>query len=286
MTEPTTELKPKLIKNKAERLSIDEIHEACMTLLEEFDALCRSNGLRYDIVGGTLLGAVRHRGFIPWDDDADVSMPRPDYERLLDLCPDFGAKLQPRRRIVSLRDKSFPRHYARYVRTDLLRDARFASDEDCPYFGIDIFPHDGISEDTTEFLRQIKRIERLRRLLLISTSRKGSSSRGKSVALAKDLVRPLLKLYGSYRIASRLNAECSRVPFETAKYVGGIAGMYGLKERWSKEQMLPQTEFDFGRLRLLGYKNYDIYLSNLYGEYMTLPPKDKRVPHFDSFYWA
>lgn len=286
MTEPTTELKPKLIKNKAERLSIDEIHEACMTLLEEFDALCRSNGLRYDIVGGTLLGAVRHRGFIPWDDDADVSMPRPDYERLLDLCLDFGAKLQPRRRIVSLRDKSFPRHYARYVRTDLLHDARFASDEDCPYFGIDIFPHDGISEDTTEFSRQIKRIERLRRLLLISTSRKGSSSRGKSVALAKDLVRPLLKLYGSYRIASRLNAECSRVPFETAKYVGGIAGMYGLKERWSKEQMLPQTEFDFGRLRLLGYKNYDIYLSNLYGEYMTLPPKDKRVPHFDSFHWA
>ncbi|EHF01303.1 hypothetical protein HMPREF1008_01783 [Olsenella sp. oral taxon 809 str. F0356] len=266
-------------------LTIDEIHSVGRTLLAEFDSLCRSHDLRYDIVGGTLLGAVRHHGFIPWDDDVDVSMPRPDYERLLVLCLEGKASLPAKRSVVSLRDETFPRHYARYVSHAVLRDARYASDDDCPYFGLDIFPHDGVPADDIAFYHQVKHIERLRRILLLSTSRKGMSNRGKKVALAKDMVRPFLKLYGSYRIAKRLDAVCSQLPFETAEFVGGITGMYGLKERWAKADMLPQTSFEFEGLELLGYRNYDKYLSNIYGDYMQLPPEEERLPHPDDFYW-
>ena len=63
-------------------LSLEETQQAFYEMLVEFDQICKRHGLRYDLCGGTMLGAVRHRGFIPWDDDIDVSMPRPDYEKL------------------------------------------------------------------------------------------------------------------------------------------------------------------------------------------------------------
>ena len=68
------------------RLHLEEIHQALIGLLDEFDRICREYNLNYSLSYGTLLGAVRHKGFIPWDDDADVNMPRPDYEKFLELA--------------------------------------------------------------------------------------------------------------------------------------------------------------------------------------------------------
>ena len=61
------------------RLTLEELHDALLEILVEIDKVCREHGLRYTLAAGTLLGAIRHKGFIPWDDDADIYMPRPDY---------------------------------------------------------------------------------------------------------------------------------------------------------------------------------------------------------------
>ncbi len=265
-------------------LSLRDTQIVYLELMRELDAVCRDNGLRYDLAGGSLLGAVRHKGFIPWDNDIDINMPRPDYEKLLRMAQDGTLKLPPHRQVVMDRDRTFPRHYARYVRHDVLRVPEMAEQWDCPYIGIDIFPIDGLPQDDGAFHRQVWQVSQLRRFLLTSVERPNTSRRGKVAAKVKNLYRPILRKIGPYRMAAALDAACARVDYDTAEFVGGISGMYGLRERWRKSDMLPQIQVEFEGMRLPAYANYDIYLSNLYGDYRKLPPVEKQVPHCDPCY--
>lgn len=267
--------------SKPELLTLKETQQVYLELLEEFDKVCMEHGLRYDLCGGSMLGAVRHGGYIPWDNDIDLSMPRPDYERLLALKQAGIIGLPAHRDLISERDETFPRHFARYIRHDVKRVSEMAEDWDCPYIGIDIFPLDGIPTNEKTFAHQVKKLRRLRRMLLTAVEKKGTSRRGKAAAMVKNLYRPILRAIGCFRLAHMLDKECQRVDYETAEFVGIISGMYGLKERWRKADMLPQKLFDFEGLRVPGFTNYDIYLTNLYGDYMKLPPEDKRIPHCD-----
>lgn len=266
---------------KPELLTLQETQTVYLELLGEFDQVCREYGLRYDLCGGSMLGAVRHRGYIPWDNDIDLSMPRPDYERLLSLKLEGKLRMPAHRDLVMDRDRTFPRHFARFIRHDVKRVADMAEEWDCPYIGIDIFPLDGVPGDDKAFRRQVGKIRQLRRFLLTSVEKAGTSRRGKAAALVKNLYRPILRAIGSFRLARMLDRECQRVDYETAEYVGIISGMYGLKERWRKADMLPQAQFDFEGLQVPGFANYDIYLTNLYGDYMKLPPVEQQVPHCD-----
>ena len=111
--------------------------------------ILEKNNIEYVLGGGSLLGAVRHKGFIPWDDDADVMMMRDQYERFLDLAYEQG--VGENRKVVSTRDKSFARNYARYVRTDYRKDEEQFVSDDCPWVGIDVFPIDYVSSDIKDF---------------------------------------------------------------------------------------------------------------------------------------
>ena len=76
--------------DEREYLTLREVHEELLKLLARFDTFCKAHNLRYSLEAGTLIGAIRHKGFIPWDDDVDISMPRPDYERLISYQDDLG----------------------------------------------------------------------------------------------------------------------------------------------------------------------------------------------------
>ncbi len=265
-------------------LSVQQMQQVYLELLREFDGVCQANGLRYDLCGGTLLGAVRHGGFIPWDNDVDVCMPRPDYERMLKLKAAGKLKLPKGRDLISDRDKTFARHFGRYITFEVKRLSAMAEEWDCPYIGMDIFPVDGLPKGNLSLKWQCWKVRQLRRFLLTSVEKPNTSRRGAVAAKIKDLYRPLLKKIGPFRLARKLDKACSRVNFEKAEYVGAITGMYGQRERWLKKEMLPQTRLDFEGIQVWGFANYDRYLSNLYGDYMSLPPEEKRVPHCDSGY--
>ena len=267
-----------------ELLSIQQMQQVYLELLQEFDLLCQTQHLRYDLAGGSLLGAVRHSGFIPWDNDIDVCMPRPDYMRLLELKQEGRLQLPEKRDLISHRDRTLARHFGRYVRRDVKRLADMAEDWDCPYIGMDIFPVDGLPSGDLSFKWHCFRVKQLRRFLLTSVEKTGTSRRGAFAAKVKNLYRPILKKIGPFRLANRLEKICSRVPYEGAEYVGAISGMYGHKEKWRKEDMLPQTRMSFEHLQACGFANYHIYLGNLYGDYMRLPPAEQKVPHCDEGY--
>lgn len=264
-----------------ELLSLKEMQKVNLEMLYEFDEICRQNNLSYTLAGGTLLGAIRHKGFIPWDDDIDLNMNRPDYEKLMSLYNENKLKIPKNREIISNRNNTLARHYARYMRYDVKRVSEFSSDEDCPYIGIEIFVEDGVYSNKILFSFQIWRIKLIRKILLLSLSKPNVSSKGKAIAKLKNIIRPFFKKIGSMRIARHLENICKEVNFEKAKYVAGLNGMYGKKEVWSKEEVIPITYIDFEDGKFPCYKNYDKYLSNLYGNYMELPPKEKRIPHND-----
>lgn len=267
-----------------ELLTLEQMQQVYLELLKEFDQVCSAHGLRYDLAGGSLLGAVRHGGFIPWDNDIDVCMPRPDYERMLALRMEGKLQLPPQRDLIMDRNDTFARHFGRFIRMDVRRVTDMAEESDCPFIGMDIFPVDGLPSGKLAFKWQCFQIKQLRRFLLTSVEKTGTSRRGALAARIKDLYRPILKKIGPYRIARKLDKVCAKVSFEKAELVGAVTGMYGQKERWRKADMLPQTRLAFEDIQACAFQNYDIYLTNLYGDYMRLPPEEKRVPHCDSGY--
>lgn len=277
------------MNNGSDYLNLEETHVIFLELLKELVTICEENNIRYDLCGGTMLGAVRHRGFIPWDDDIDISMPRPDYERFLDLAMNKKLSLREDRDVISDRDDSLARNFARYIRKDIRRISRsgFSEDYDCPYIGLDIFTVDGMPENGIFLSMQLFLVKQLRRLTLTSVQKKNTSRKGKIAAKIKNIYRPVLKLIGPCRLARMSDKVCSLVSYDKAKYVGIVNGMYGKKERWLKCDMLPQKMFQFEDGNYKGYVNVDIYLSNIYGSnYMELPSEDKRKPHGSYLCWV
>lgn len=270
--------------NKPELLSMKEMQHVYIELLAEFDQICKDNQLRYDLCGGTMLGAVRHQGFIPWDNDIDVSMPRPDYDRLIQLQLNGQLEFPAHRDVIMYQNHTFARHYARYIRYDVHRYSKFMEDDDCPYIGIDIFTVDGMPSDDAECRKQMKKIEKWRRYLLVALSDPAHGKRKGVQKVAKYAARLMFRTYGVWNICKKLDKMCRSVDYKTAEYVGICNGMYGTKERWLKKDMLPQKLWKFENGEYPGYVNADIYLSDLYGDYMKLPPVEQQVPHCDDGY--
>lgn len=263
-------------------LSLKEIQNLNYELLVEFADFCDANNINYYLCGGTTLGAVRHQGFIPWDDDCDVMMLRKDYKRYLDVVR--TKQLPKNRKVISLYDKTFARNFAKYVRLDYKKIQDFYLEKDgsyASYIALDIFPVDYVSGNDFKFLFQIKLLYILRKLQLASVTKFGT---GKTFlrTILKNIYRPIAKILGPFRIARWMDAVCQW--YSNTEYVGVISGMYGKKERWSKKDYDEEMLMQFRDRKFKGPKNYDIYLSNIYGDYMTLPPKEKQKPTDDVKY--
>ena len=256
------------------RLQLRELQEITLELLKEFDSICEQHNIKYVLGGGSLLGAVRHQGFIPWDDDADVMMLRSEYEKLLTIC--HTMKLGTQRKFISLKDKSFARNYARYARTDYHKNEEGFEESDCPWVGIDIFPIDYVTENDKLYKKQVKKLAFLRKLLLSSVTVTGSGT-SFIKKIGKNILRPITKMIGSFRLAEAMERECMRYNDGDKIYVAALCGMYGLRERWKKEDFDPIIRIPFEGYMFPVPKNYDIYLTNLYHDYMEIPSKDKVI---------
>lgn len=251
-------------------LTLREVQLRSLDLLIEITDFCRKNDLHFVLGGGTLLGAVRHKGFIPWDDDIDINFLRDDYEKLLRL----GNKLNTeKRQLISIRDGSFNRNYARYIRKDYVKKEEGFIETDCPWLGIDIFPIDTIPNNPILYKIQVKILRVLRALLLITVTN-NESGKTEIKRKLKNLLRPIVRIIGSNHLASLMDRICRLC--KNGKYVAALTGMYGEKEKWLKDEYMPVCEVEFEGLKFPANKNYDKYLSNLYGNYMEIPPKNKR----------
>ena len=258
-------------------------------VLSVFIRICEAQGLRYFCAGGTAIGAVRHQGMIPWDDDIDVFMPRPDYDRFLRLAaqsmPEGYEVLSP------YATKDYPMYFAKMcnARTTLLENERIPC-----VFGlyIDIFPLDGACDDVETCYREKRRFKRLMNKLeavsthnsfdeyvgLLTKRREWGRFAVKTVAFCcrSWLRRWLLKQMDSIAYG-RDYALSSRVVT--------YSGAYQRQEIYPKVWLETPQMFAFEGLMVNLPHDYDAYLRHFFGDYMTLPPVEQRASHHQKVFF-
>ncbi len=268
------------------RLADEEIREELLALLVAFDGFAKSNDIRYSLAYGTLLGAVRHAGFIPWDDDVDVIVPRPDYEKLVAYARSGGAV--GGYRFVGHEVDGFPMPFLKLVNPRIrVRDCA-TKDRIRLDLWIDVFPLDGCSSDPEKFKARDREASLCKACVKTANYRFWGAGKGRLNRIGKMLAMPFVELMGLGARAERRLLELAAVKpdFDEADYVCNVVwGIYGLGERFRKDFFEDMIEVVFENHAFPALSGWDAYLTQIYGDYMTLPPKEKRTAHGIEAWW-
>lgn len=270
------------------KLDNSAIKGCSLEVLRALKQVCEANSLRYSLTGGTLIGAVRHRGFIPWDDDIDIMMPRPDYDRLVAILSreDHGFDL----RCAELDGESYPYPFAKACcrRTRLVENATRTDTVPLGVY-VDIFPVDGAGDRYALARWRVMVFQFLHGLKITSnwTSYHRSRLRKWYYEPFRYVCYLLSRCIGRWRIDRMLESFLRRKGYETSRYAGRLVGDYGSKEVMPRSVFDELTELTFEGERFAAIAGYDAFLTRLYGDYMRLPPEDKQVTHHDfEAYWV
>jgi len=259
-------------------MTIEEIKQEETKLLVWFAEYCDKHNLKYSLAYGTFLGAVRHHGFIPWDDDIDVMMPREDYNKFLKCFSEIDSGwVWP---VHPMTDKRYPYPFIKLVsKRTYLVEKRLKPEYRVDGMGIwvDIFPVDYV-HSREDFLKVVSDCKLLGNMIYQRTPKhwikRVTQPLWESVISA---VRPDVSA-----LVERIDKEAQADPSD--KMGISICGE-GLKEIFSASVWNELEEYSFEGYRLKGLKCYDMYLSQLYGDYMQLPPEDERPTHNFEAWW-
>lgn len=251
-------------------LSNEELKSTLANILYDFSNYCEENNLNYTLAFGTLLGAVRHRGFIPWDDDIDVIMPRDDYNRLHELV-----KIKPLKanyKLESMLGENSDYPFAKVVDTNTkIIDSKSSL---LNHLWIDIFPLDGITN------KQAKNINRLQRKTTLWIRLMGKAARKiEWCGLKTTAIILLAHIHSTKYYGKKLDTIAKENKVEDCEYAANI--VWGNAYKYlPKESYLSPCKLEFEGKLYNAPKDYDVVLRRLYGDtYMELPPEDQRDTH-------
>lgn len=258
-------------------LNLQDVQAVGLDILLEFDAYCKRHGLRFYLCGGTLLGAVRHGGFIPWDDDVDVFMARPDFDRLIELCETepVGEDYD----LACVLNGKLPRAFAKLYFTRTHVERPYIKSIGGPHVWIDILPVDGLPDDPEAHKRLLRLRNFIEKRNLNAMWKVGTGHRKKMI-LQYSIGYPLSVLVGQWRWARWMDRLGRRLPYETSQTVGTlVSGRYGPGEAMPKDRYEIPASIDFAGHTFETMSCYREYLSGIYGDYMTPPPENCRGVH-------
>ena len=261
-------------------IEVDEMKRIQLLILIDVANFCEENGIRYFLAAGTMLGAVRHHGFIPWDDDIDISLPRPDYNRLIN-------EYKNRRYVLHCwdneRDFLCPYTKIEDPETVLIDNLDFGKSIGV---NIDVFPVDGLPNGRVNIDKTVLLMKSLWGLVVCSTV-KDISRRSRIKKFEIRLMRKIYKLTRSQSFVTGLTVKTAqRCPFDQSDKVAVLVWGYGKKE------VVPRcAASEYIKVKFEGHtfnisKFYDVYLNSIYGDYMQLPPENERInKHHFVAYW-
>jgi lipopolysaccharide cholinephosphotransferase len=258
------------------KLTTKQIQDVSLRIMKEVHAFCLENNIRYSLAYGTLIGAIRHKDFIPWDDDLDIIMPRPDYER---FCKTYkGATTKAFATCLGNCYLNYGR-VCDMVDTSVIPHTTWTSEETGVW--IDVFPVDGISDSYENFKNKGNALRALDNKLFEARGAKDvwCSERSLLFNLKKVAKHILFGHYDIDTIKSQYQELLKPADFETSKNAGAVQFPITVEKEFLPTEIYREYMLtDFCDTKFYILKEYDKFLTHFYGNYMQLPPVEKRVP--------
>lgn len=254
-------------------LKAGECKEHILNILDVFVEFCNKHHLKYFLGYGTELGAVRHGGFIPWDDDLDVTMPRDDYNKLLELWNVAGYTV-----LHHGNTKGYHYHFAKISDDSTVLKSRYVNDIDGMGLYVDIFPMEYVTVDARQAERMEKKYSRVLRMLLLSDMKKCWPGDSTLKNFAKHICYLGAKMMGPHYWLKKI---------ERIARSGACESTADAKQFYLGDRVMERAVFSEGKSTLFegravcGPSDADAYLTALYGDYMQLPPESQRISSHD-----
>lgn len=256
-------------------LSLEEIKQIELDILKEFHSFCVKNNIRYFISHGTLLGSIRYRGFIPWDDDLDVLVPREDYDRLLKLYQDTEQYCL----IAYEKNRSYFYPYAKLCDMTTRKVEGGYNNGVELGLDIDVFPLDYWDDNLEKARLEVKHQKRNMFRLGLSKLQK-PDSRHPAKRFVKSIAMALCKLQGSAYYVEKIIRGANKPEQKGSRYMGGKSwNVYGERDILPAEVFAEAIELEFEGEKFFAPVGYDAFLTSLYGDYLPEPPVEKRKTH-------
>lgn len=251
---------------------IKRIHEEILIVMDEVDRVCREHNLQYYLIGGTLLGAVRHEGFIPWDDDLDIAMPRGDYETFLSICPSV---LPSHLKIATARyDANYHRLFSKVYNVNT-RFVEYVGEKETDMgIFVDIFPLD-FSDGYSKSLERRKWFVKKCSVMLSCKAYPGQLH-----GIKKLIVNSL----SSKQILRMAEYAMQHPKSKGEEYTSNFTSHYDIKRQTMLSEYFGRGgEIGFNGRKYMVPLEYRAVLTSIFGKnYMQIPPKDKQITHHPS----
>lgn len=255
-------------------IGLNELKRLQMEILHDVDDVCRKNGLRYSLCGGTLLGAVRHKGYIPWDDDIDIFMLRPEYERLIQIInSDTDSKFDA---VTCFTHQNYSKPFAKIQNKETVILENYDRRSECFGVNIDLFPVDGLPAQwkaRKKYWRKMRILKRFNSMIY----QKHDEKAFKPKRLLRLVMFNIFKLFPANFLSKKLNRIAAAHPVDESDRVAVSVFGYGENEEMPSAVFDEIVEYPFEGKKFCGIKDYDAYLGSVYGDYMRLPSANERI---------
>lgn len=270
------------IKFPNSNIKIKDAQKVELEILLEFDRICKKHNLNYFLYSGTLLGAIRHNGFIPWDDDIDVCMLRKDYDKFMKIAKN---DLKDKYFLQNYKtDKNYPLQFAKLRKNNTLYTEINLSNLDMHHgVFIDIFPYDNTKPNT--FLGNVQRTitEKMIVINLCRNKKRNMQAKSKLVKVVRMFWYYLLKIIPKRIIDTTITKVSTMFNKESTGYISDLSSSKN-KTGYERFTIKKEALDDSIACKFEGYmfpvpEQYDYVLTKYYGDYMKLPPKEEQQPH-------
>lgn len=274
-------------------ISIHDVQKVELEMLIEFDRICRKYSIPYSLIGGTLLGSIRHGGFIPWDDDIDVAMLRSDYDKFIKVAfteMDSSLFLQ-----TCFTDPQAVLQFAKIRKNNTIYE--YSMDVGSKYhkgIWIDIFPYDNVKTNRKSIFVMSTQIKFLYALTTSSVKKRIEETSSYTKKAVRYFMRAILILLRKPTVDKMLLSVFTKYSNLNTEYVTSLTNgitkkrfNFPEKTGYPYTNLVKRSEFEkiidvnFCGHSFMAFKNYDRFLRDNYGDYMVLPSEDKRFPEHD-----
>lgn len=266
-----------------ETKEINQVQKLLLNLLKKYISICKEYNLTYYLTGGGLIGALRHKGFIPWDDDLDIVMPRKDYDKFVNICKQNlkdGYKIQNYQT-----DPSWYFTFSRFIDNETIIETEYSIKTQKMNLWLDVFPVDGLPH--TPFLRKahFQHILFYRYLIQIANVETMVGLDKINRPLYEKIIIyffhyiPIGKIINSKKLVQKLEKVMRKYDIEHSDYLANLAGRYRMKEIMPKKYWGSPSKVEFEDIQVNAPQMYHEFQTHMYGDYMKVPPIKDRVTH-------